>query len=148
MTRYESIVLRLPENSREERRVVELRAPTVLQPFALLFWRAAAGSRVHQISVNLQNHLAGAVPALLFEADIAWSYFLTLAERQRPDGLETVDHRSLGKIFRFDLPALTSTDVLRLDLEGSYRHAVVLARTPALELPAPEPGVLREVIVA
>lgn len=136
---YETAVLRLPEDGAECRRSVSLAVATVLQPFALLLWSSAPGSRVHQMHVGTEQ-LTGALPAVMFESEVGWSYFLTLLG-PRPDGVEVIDHRSIGKFFRFDMPALSPGQALELDIEGAYRHGVILGRTPRLALPAPEPGV-------
>lgn len=138
---YETAVLALPEDGGECRRKVELGPATAFQPFALLFWSSTPGSRVHQIHVGAAEQLTGALPAVMFEAEVSWSYFLTLSER-RPDGVTVIDHRSIGKFFRFDMPAVSPKGALAVDIEGAYRHGVVLGRVPRLSLPAPEPGVM------
>lgn len=139
LAEYETAVLRLPAGGSDNRRTIELVPRAVFQPFALLLWNTVAGSRVHQLFAK-EEQFVGPVPAVMFEAEVSYSYFLTLLN-VRLDRVETVDHRSIGKFFRFNLPAITGSDRIQLDIEGGYGRGALLGRTPTLSLPPPEPGV-------
>lgn len=120
-----------------DRRRVELTPPVVMKPFAVLLWGVGRGALVHQIVLRHEEQLVGAVPAHLFESDIARLTFLDHV-RPRPDGLGIVDTSVLGKLFRFDMPVVTPSDRLWLDVSGFIAHGVVLGRTPSLSRTEPE----------
>lgn len=126
--------------SGHDRRSIVLQPPDVIRPFAVLFWGVGRGALVHQILLRCEEQLVGAVPAHLFESDISRESFVEEV-RPRPDGIGLVETRRLGKLFRFDMPAVTAADRLVLDVSGPIAHGVVLARIPAYRLPAAEPGV-------
>lgn len=123
-----------------DRRLIILHPSVVMRPFAILFWGVGRGALVHQIQVRFEEQLTGAVPAHLFEADIGRDAFVGLV-RPRPDGIGLVDTHRLGALFRFDMSSVTPADEIVFDVSGFVAHGVVIARTPSVAMPAPEPGV-------
>jgi hypothetical protein len=124
-----TVVARLPEDGRTDRRVVELRLQEPFRPFALVLWGAGTG-KVRDIKVGAEPQLMTTIPGCLFESELSFDEFDALLQ-PRP-GIEADPHpmltsfRDVGLIFRLDMPPLAVGESLGLDIEGGYDHGLYI----------------------
>lgn len=110
----------------EGRRAFDLYVDQPFRPFALLLWGATSDTVIHSMLVGNEEQLMGAMPAHVFEADIELEEFEALLDR-RPgmvSGLSNVEE--IGPYFQIDLPSLSPTLPIRLDVTGPLRHGAFI----------------------
>jgi hypothetical protein len=130
MPRYDTVIVRLPEDGRSERRLIELYQQEPFRPAALLLWGAKAETKVRDILTGLESQFMTVVPGCLFESELSFAEFQALLKPRREidatPAIADADVRQLGLIFRIDMPSLPVGMPLSLDIEGGYDHGVFL----------------------